>query len=133
MAVSGGTVCVCVSAGCVAVSVVVVAVVRLALVALADRGPAQRVARVAQALAQALVDGRGQVVDAVVDLAQLAADVLAAAVLDGLADVLDLALEVARARGRDAALRGAAAGDEQRGAHAEQEREEVGDGARHAH
>ena len=83
------------------------------------RVAAQPVARVAQALAQPLVDGRGQVVDAVVDLAQLAADVVAAAVLDGLLHVLDLALQVAGAGGRDAALRAAAAGDEQRGADAE--------------
>ena len=69
-----------------------------------------------------------------VDLLELALDVVAAAVVDGLADVGDLALELAGAGRRDPALRAAAAaGGEQRGAHAEQQGEDVGKGAAHAH
>ena len=106
---------------------------RLGVVALADarsgaarRSPSRRLWR-----SRSSTVAR-QVVDAVVDLAQLARDVLAAAVVDGLLDVLDLALEVARARGAGCrpSCR-AAAGDEQRGADAERQREQVGEGPRH--
>ena len=103
-------------------------------VAAVDRLAAQLVGALAQRADELGIGRPRQLVDGLVDMPQLAVDVVTAAVVDRLAHIGDLALELARAGRRDPALRAAAAArGEQGGAHAEQQSEDEGKGAAHAH